>query len=121
MIPKPAHRFQNHRALLIAVLLALPFVGLAGCGGVKGTYTKEEKTGDGEMMAMTLELKGGDKAVMSMKGGPGGAQVMTVEGTYTVDGDKVTVVLAGDKSVFTLKDGNLTTKMMGDEIVLVKQ
>jgi hypothetical protein len=74
-------------------------------------------------MSLTLELKGDNKAVATIAGGPDGMALPSVEGTYSVDGDKVTVVLAGDSDVYTLKDGSLTSgnsEFFGEALVLKK-
>ena len=80
----------------------MPVVGcalalfLAGCdGGVEGEYE-----GDGAPMD-SLVLEDG-KAKVKMGD-------VTLDGTYTVDGDKVTVTIAGDAEVLTRQsDGSLT-------------
>jgi hypothetical protein len=108
---------------LVSLLLSVPaFLGCGG-GGVTGTYVHEEQMPDGNSMRMALQLKGGNKAVMSLKGGPG-QELPSVEGTYSVAGDQVTVVMDGDTDVYTLKDGHLTsgaTDFFGETLVLKKQ
>jgi hypothetical protein len=76
------------------MLLAIP---LSGCSkGVDGTYVLQ-----GGML--TLELKGG-KATITSNVGPAETDV----GTYTVNGDKISVKTKEVDVIFTLtKDGNL--------------
>jgi hypothetical protein len=104
-------------------VLFLAAVALTGCGGggVTGTYVHEEQGPDGSSGKIVLELKGGNKAVMSIKGGPG-MELPSVEGTYSVEGDKVTVVAGGDTDVYVLKNGTLTpTEAIGEGLVLKMQ
>jgi hypothetical protein len=105
----------------VAALALLSGIAMFGCGGgVAGTYVHKETMPDGETLSMSLELKGGKKAVMTMKssGEEGG---MSVDGSYSVDGEKVTVVLAGDPQTFTRKGSKLISSSFGEETVLVKQ
>ncbi len=118
MRPRTADRL---RFVLSSVFLMLVAVTLGGCGGVAGTYAHEAKAPDGTVISVTLELKSDGKEIASMKGGSSGDAAITAEGTYTVEGDKVTVTLSGDKRVYTLKDGDLTIKAMGEEMVLKKK
>jgi hypothetical protein len=68
------------------------FAMLAGCGGDKGDYTCK----DG--LLESLKLKSGGKAYVTM--GMFGQKIEKA-GTYTVDGDKVNVVIDGDSMLFT--------------------
>ena len=72
---------------------------LTGCGkSVKGTYT-----GDTPLGTITLEIRGGHKALSSMRG-------QTRELTYSVDGDKVIFDTGKGKEVYSLqKDGSLSS------------
>jgi hypothetical protein len=103
--------------VLVAALLCLP-----GCGGsgVTGTYVAEENGADGESMRLALELRSGGVAVMTI-GGPNGQSLPPVQGTYTVEGDRVTTVLDNDPDVLTLKDGALTMDFFGENVVLKKR
>jgi len=105
------------RRLLSSLVLAAVLVG---CGGVNGTYEASQKTADGTF-TMSLKLESGKKATWTLKGGPAGSGSMSLEGTYSVDGKKVSVVLAGDTQVFTLEGGGLSTDMMGQKTVLKKK
>jgi len=106
------------RACAVFLLVAAVFSGCGG-GGAAGTYSHEQ-----EGMKMTLQLKGGGKAVMSLTGPNNQQPLPSVEGTYTVEGDKVTVIMDGDTDVYTLKDGTLSTgqnDFFGEQLVLKKQ
>ena len=114
----PTLRMRS-RVLSIAVF-ALAALATQACGGsVEGTYVAEQKSPTGETGKMTVQLKSGGVAVMSMTIGT--QQIGSTTGTYTVEGDKVTAVLEGNKAVFTLKDGALTTNDFGEPVVLTKQ
>lgn len=95
----------------LPALFVLSAVTLAGCGGVQGRYVMGEG-GEG----ITLELKGGDVAVVSLPG------LGSSEGTYSVDGDTVTVRMEdGDLDEFRIVDGNLVTSGFAGEMVFEKQ
>jgi hypothetical protein len=64
---------------------------LLGCGGVEGDYACQGGLLD------SLRLESGGKAYVSMTYL---GQKTDKAGTYTVDGDKVTVVLEGQSAVF---------------------
>jgi hypothetical protein len=85
---------------------------LVACGGgVEGRYFY----GEGDE-GITLELRGGDVAVISISG------LSEVQGTYSVEGDNVTLTMpGGDIDVFTIQDGNLTTRAFGEDMVFEKQ
>lgn len=95
----------------LSVLLALGAVVLVGCGGgVQGRYVFGE-----EGQGITLELRGGDVAVITIPG------LGSTEGTYSVEGETVTVVMEGDPDTFTIQDGNLVTSGFGESMVFEKQ
>jgi len=95
----------------VALLSPLCALVLAACGGgVQGSYLFGE---DGE--GITLELRGGDVAVVSIAG------LAETEGTYSVDGDTVTLEMDGETESFTIVDGNLSRRAFGEEILFVKQ
>jgi hypothetical protein len=77
---------------------ALLVLGLAGCTNVKGEYACQ----GGLLDSLTLESGGKATASATMLGI---RQVRT--GTYTVDGDKVNVVINGSPTTFTLTDKTL--------------
>jgi hypothetical protein len=97
----------------MGTVVALYAVLVAACGGgVEGSYFY----GEGEE-GITLELRSGDVAVISISG-----LGSEVEGTYSVDGNNVTLTMpGGDIDIFTIQDGNLTTRAFGEDMVFVKQ
>lgn len=99
----PRQRSKQPRAVsaaqwsIVLVLTLSCLIGIAGCGGVQGTYT--DATG-----SMTLELKSGGAATFSFMG-------QTAQCTYVAESNQVTVDChdAGGKNTFTVqKDGSLT-------------
>ena len=91
----------------------LAVAALAACGGsgIEGEYFWGED-GDG----ITLELAGDGVATVSLSG------LGASQGTYTVDGDQVTIVMSdGDIDIYRVVDGNLTITAFGDNLVFVKQ
>ena len=96
----------------IGTVMALCAALLGACGGgVEGSYFY----GEGDE-GITLELRGGDVAVISISG------LSAVQGTYSVDGNNVTVTMpGGDIDIFTIQDGNLTTRAFGEDMVFEKQ
>jgi hypothetical protein len=103
---------RTKRASAVGTLLALHAILLGACGGgIEGSYFY----GEGDE-GITLELRSGDVAVISISG------LSSVEGKYSVEGDTVTVTMAdGDVDVFTLRDGNLETQGFGEAMVFEKQ
>ncbi len=106
--------------LALTLSASLASIGCGG-GGVDGTYVHEKPGDDGRPQSLVLELQSGDKAVASMKRGLEGETLATVTGSYSVDGDKITVSLPGDTDVSTLKDGTLTTEALGETIVFERR
>ena len=108
--------FLIHRLSCVLLLAVLAFA-LTGCGGVTGTYAHTQSGPDGSG-TVSIELKSGGAAVVSIKGDMG---TITQEGTYTVDGDNVIITFEGDAETFRIVDGNLTGNAMGETLTLVKQ
>ena len=98
------------KVLSAAVLVVMLGVTLVACGGVKGTY-ECEITVMGSTVTTTLELKDGDKCVMSANAGGISSEK---EGTYKVDGDKITLTVGANSVTGTLKDGKITIAMEGE-------
>ena len=68
------------------------FTVLTGCGGVNGDY----KCKDGLLESLKLNSGGKAYVTMAMFG-----QKMEKAGTYTVDGQKINVVIDGESMLFT--------------------
>lgn len=97
--------------LLLVVLGALVVAGLSACGGssVAGTYVYDSGTEQG-MEGFTLTLDA-DETFMLAQPNPEGGEDIGISGTYTVDGDKISLknedgsesepgTVDGDKLVF---------------------
>jgi hypothetical protein len=100
------------------LLLCLGSLGLAACGGgLEGRYVFGAGEGDGGGgEGITLELRGGDVAVVSIAG------ISSLEGTWSAEGDTVTVRMAdGDQDTFTVHEDGLMTEGFGEQMVFVKQ
>jgi len=81
----------NMRSIkMVGVLFLL--TTLFGCGGVKGDYTCKGGLLD------SLQLKSDEKAYVTMLVF---GQKMEKAGTYTVDGDKINVIIDGESMLFT--------------------
>ena len=119
--------------LLVLVLALTCFVACGKKDGDKAAATVEGKyvisSMDGlgssleeylaavEMKAedfMTLELKADGAASLNMAGEGG-------DGTWTQDGDKITLTIDGDSMEFTLSGNELKGDFDGEGVVLVKQ
>jgi hypothetical protein len=100
------------RTRYLGMAVALHALLLAACGGgIEGEYFY----GEGDE-GFTLELRGDDVAVISIEG------LSSTQGTYSVDGNTVTVTMpGGDIDIFTIADGNLTTRAFGEDMVFEKQ
>jgi hypothetical protein len=111
-------RWASTRIRTLLVLILLQFlVVFSSCGsGSTGTYVHSDPGGG----SITLELIGGNRAVITMRG-PGGETLPSVEGTWSQEGDQITTVLDGDSDVFTIRDGNLTTNAFGENLVFEKR
>lgn len=93
-----------------AVALSAAFLGACG-GGVEGRYFYGEND-----EGITVELRDDNVAVVSISG------LSSVQGTYSVEGNDVTVTMPdGDIDIFTIVDGNLTTRAFGEDMAFEKQ
>jgi hypothetical protein len=90
----------TERALSILLVLALGAMivaGLSACGGgtdVAGTYKFDSGSEEG-MEAFTLTLDGDETFTLGMESTED-AEGMTISGTYTVDGDQITLKAEGE-------------------------
>jgi hypothetical protein len=97
--------------LLVVALGALVVAGLSACGGtsVSGTYAFDSGSEEG-MEGFTLTLNDDETFVLSQPA-PEGGEDIGINGTYTVDGDKISLknedgseseagTIDGDKLVF---------------------
>jgi hypothetical protein len=69
---------MNIRTRFLAPLLATLVLAACGGGGISGTYAKTDS-------ALTIKFDSGKAWVTGL------VSMKTIEGTYTVDGDKITV------------------------------
>ena len=116
---------------IFAIALVVLMIGalLASCGGggnAEGKYVPKSIEGqdmdailstiglDSAEDYMTIELKAGGKAVVSVFG-------EDAEGTWTQSGSTIAVDLDGDTEEFTLSGNELKGEMEGSEIVFVKK
>ena len=110
--------------IMAAALLAICCFGLVACGGgVEGTYKFKSMTAGGETYAVgdvapwgeegetisadciVLELKAdGVVAYTTTMGG----EPQALEGTWTQDGNAITITIAGDAQTFTLEGKTLS-------------
>lgn len=83
--------------LLAVALVTLIVAGLSACGGgtdVAGTYVFDSGTEEG-MEGFTLTLDGDETFTLGMESTED-AEGMTISGTYTVDGDQITLKAEGE-------------------------
>jgi hypothetical protein len=120
MSARKFNRTAARRSVTGLVIALVAFI-LAGCGGVEGVYEMSEKDPAGETVTMSLELKGDKTATFAMRGSDPDSMSLTRSGTYTVDGDKITISIDGDAQVFTLSGDKLSANFMGENVVLVKK
>jgi len=84
--------------LLVVALGAMIVAGLSACGGggtdVAGTYKFDSGTEEG-MEGFTLTLDGDETFTLGMESTEE-AEGMTISGTYTVDGDQITLKAEGE-------------------------
>lgn len=107
-----------HRAsrLVLASTLALAaLTALPGCGGgPSGIY--EAKAPDGEEGSMTIEFLADNQVKVVFSAGAGMSMHFT--GTYSVEGDKVTITSPdGDDTVLTMKGDALHGEFFDEAIV----
>ncbi len=102
--------------LALAALAALLVAVLAACGGsgIEGTYAMTD--GEEVMKSFTLTLDSGELTLAGPN--PMGGEDVELKGTYTVDGDKISLIMGGEESeVGTIVDDRLEF----DTIVWTKQ
>lgn len=102
----PRRRTRRAALLALALLALASLVTLAAaCGGVEGTYSLEK--GDDAMKEFTLTLEGGDFTLAGPN--PLGGEDVEIKGTYTVDGDKISLKMGDgtESEVGTIEDGKL--------------
>jgi hypothetical protein len=108
--------------LLVLALGALVVAGLSACGDggtdVSGTYVFDSGTEEG-MEGFTLTL-GSDETFTLAQEGTEEAEGMSISGTYTLDGDKITLKVEGEdgESEVGTVEGD---KLVFDTITWVKQ
>lgn len=115
-------------ATLICVLMLALTLTACGGSGLSGKYrlTGMEssgvtiKEGDalwdtavGAMGDCYMDFTGSDAVSMAFAG-------EEKEGTYTVDGDKITVTIDGDPADGTLKDNKITLEVGGEKMIFEK-
>ncbi len=90
---------------------------LVACGGGKleGTYVAEETGPDGKLRSMELAFHGDGNVTATVKLPSSDQTLMTVAGSYIQDGDKLTVTLPGDSTVYTVGRDTLTSQGRGRE------
>ncbi len=109
----------------LLTVIACLCLSVAACGdsGVEGTY-EYSLSAEGASSTITLELKSGGKMTMTIKASMGGQEIAneTVEGTYKVSGEKLTLTVEGEDAEATIKDGKITMEApnMG-KVVLTKK
>lgn len=98
-------------AALMALVALTTLAGLlAGCGSVEGTYSLEK--GDDAMKGFTLTLEDGDFSLAGPN--PLGGPDVEIKGTYTVDGDTISLKMAdGSESEIGTIDGD---KLIFDKV-----
>lgn len=108
-------RMERRAALVTLALLALVALAstLAACGGIEGTYTLTE--GDDTMKDFTLKIEGDEFTLSGPDPSSGGE--LTLTGTYTVEGDKISLTMQGQESEVGTIDGN---KLVFDEVTWEK-
>lgn len=101
----PRARTRTRLAPLFALiaLAVLVAAALAACGGgVDGTYEMTE--GEQVMESFTLTLDGGEFTLAGPN--PMGGDDIEFKGTYTVDGDKISLDMEGEESEVGTIDGD---------------
>ena len=121
------------KGISMILVLALSAMMLVGCGGgVAGTYkmTKAEKDGKemdlealsalvGQDFEVSITLKDDGKVEMSSKMGD---KEDNETGTWTEDGDKITIKSdkGGSSQTLTVEDGKLYMETNGMKLILEK-
>jgi hypothetical protein len=90
-------------------LAALALV-LNGCSNVKGTYACK-----GGIFLQSITLESGDKAIVT---GNVFGQIQQKVGTYTVDGDNVSITVGGQSTRFVHKGKTLDGGELGGTCTL---
>jgi hypothetical protein len=90
--------------------LAVLGMVLTGCTNVKGEYACK-----GGIFLQAIKLESGDKAIVT---GNVFGSVQQKTGTYTVDGDNVTITVGGQSTPFVLKGKTLDGGELGGTCTL---
>jgi hypothetical protein len=100
--PRTRTRLVPLFALVALAVLVATAVAACGGDGVDGTYGMTE--GEDVMKDFTLTLDGGDFTLAGPN--PMGGEDIEFTGTYTVDGDKISLDMEGQESEVGTIDGD---------------
>jgi hypothetical protein len=89
-------------SLSLAALVVLLATLFAACGGVEGTYSMTR--GEDVMKSFTLTLEGDEFTLAGPN--PVGGPDIEFKGQYTVDGDTISLRMAGDESEVGTVEGD---------------
>ena len=103
---------------VFAVVVCLGAAMLACGGKVEGKYTYKG-TQMGVTMKQTIELKKDNKCTITVE--VDGETGESLEGTYKIDGDKITITIGGDSQEGTYKKGKSITLTRGDQSMVFKK
>ena len=107
---------------VFAVVVCLGAAMLACGGELEGKYSHSE-TKDGVTAKATIELKKDNKCTITVE--VDGETGESLEGTYKIDGDKITITISeGDNETTmtgTIKKGKSITMGEGDKAVTYKK
>jgi hypothetical protein len=105
----------------LRVLIIVVALSCGGGGKLEGTYVAEETGPDGKLVSLELDFHGDGNVTATMKRPATDQTIMTVQGSYIEDGNKVTVTLPGDSRAYTVVGDTLTSTAGGETVVMKRR
>ena len=117
-------KFTKIMSLVLAIMMvAVLFVGCGGGEGGNSIVGKWEIKEEAEGMEVSMVFNFKSNGDFEMTSEMNGSALVSEEGTYKVEGDKITMNIDGEESTssFSIDGNKLTISEDGSEIVLTRK